>query len=604
MSLGPDVFAAETTEDDLRVAIQLVAEVNEIEAGRVAEPDMSWFTQVVASGGSLDKQDSSKKKETPLIRAIHGSWLAGGMPGVVKVLLAAGADVHATDWFNNTPLHHAAYYGEPDSLEQLLRAGAEVDALNDFKSTPLNDMCTRSIIEGPDGSDLPSPRFAAIARMLIEAGTNLDSQDNNGCTPLNNVCYRGGASLARQLIEAGATVDIPNNKGFSPLHAACEYKHHHVVYVLLESGADLNLRDNCGFTALHGAAAVGESRIVSSLLRAGANAALLIDGEGYEKAKPGMTAADVAFAHGHRELAVQLAKAVPQDPGVHVAALVVADCNGGEPGPIRASGLAQYVTSGGSLDTHKPGPTGYTPLILAASAGSLDAVKALVTAGANIHTGDTANTTPVHHAAAFGEDRIVAELVKSAPSVVHAVNDTGATPLTYVCQHAEADLYAESERPSLYTYQATAAVRLIEAGANVDHQDHEGKSPLHHASASGHRGLVTRLIKAGATIDLTDATGATPLHAACANKRYDAVRALLKGGADLNVRDNRGATALHIAAAMGARAPITQLRKAGADPTLTITGDGWDKATAGMTPAQVATAYGYKKLAAALDASQ
>jgi uncharacterized protein len=61
-----------------------------------------------------------------------------GMSGVVKVLLAAGADANAGTASGATPLHLAAAGGNPDAITALLDRGANVNATeSEWKQTPL-----------------------------------------------------------------------------------------------------------------------------------------------------------------------------------------------------------------------------------------------------------------------------------------------------------------------------------------------------------------------------------------------------------------------------------------------------------------------------------
>ena len=69
----------------------------------------------------------------------------------VEILIAAGADVNATEDFGNTPLHRAV--GARDAVKALqivrllLAAGADPNVENEWKSTPLYKAHQRGLRE-------------------------------------------------------------------------------------------------------------------------------------------------------------------------------------------------------------------------------------------------------------------------------------------------------------------------------------------------------------------------------------------------------------------------------------------------------------------------
>jgi ankyrin repeat protein len=96
------------------------------------------------------------------------------------------------------------------------------------------------------------------------------------------------------------------------------------------------------------------------------------------------------------------------------------------------------------------------------------------------------------------------------------------------------------------TYQSIIEI-LRSAGANLNLQDKEGKTPLHHAF-KGKRGdneaLLTALVAAGADLTVTDVNGRTPLHTAILAKDWWAATFLLQQNPGvISVKDNNGETA-------------------------------------------------------------
>jgi len=92
---------------------------------------------------------------TPLMRAS-----LNGHAGIVKALLAAGADVNAANNHGGTALIMACYFGHLEAARALVASGANVNAEDGDGDTPLN--CTR----GRDGR----PANPAIEAILLAAG--------------------------------------------------------------------------------------------------------------------------------------------------------------------------------------------------------------------------------------------------------------------------------------------------------------------------------------------------------------------------------------------------------------------------------------------------
>lgn len=74
-----------------------------------------------------------------------------------------------------------------------------------------------------------------------------------------------------------------------------------------------------------------------------------------------------------------------------------------------------------------------------------------------------------------------------------------------------------------------------------------GWTPLHVAAERGNTEVVKLLLEAKADIDPKDDDGKTPLHWAVHSGRSEAVKVLIEAGADINARDNDGNTPLDIA---------------------------------------------------------
>ncbi|WP_143532744.1 ankyrin repeat domain-containing protein [Saccharothrix sp. ALI-22-I] len=105
---------------------------------------------------------------------------------------------------------------------------------------------------------------------------------------------------------------------------------------------------------------------------------------------------------------------------------------------------------------------------------------------------------------------------------------------------------------------------LLHAGARLDERDVDGRTALHHAVSSGHPEVAARLLAGGAGADVADSTGRTPLMNAVTPAL---VTLLCERGADPNTADHSGNTALIGAAARGDVEVVRELLRRGADPS-------------------------------------
>lgn len=269
--------------------------------------------------------------------------------------------------------------------------------------------------------------------------------------------------------------------------------------------------------------------------------------------------------------------------------------------------LDLLVELGVPIDGQDTTSLGYTALGAAVQGNATAAVERLLALGADVDGGDSIQGTPLHHAAVGGQADLAALLLR-AGARVDAEDDQGVTPLIRVAVHADAAVVRPLDEhgvpgdpiphPLHDAHLATAAV-LVGAGADVDHLSGNGYSALHHAAENGAADLATQLLAAGAQPGLANGNGYTPLHAACDGSQTAIVRILLTAGASPDAEDVYGFVPLHGAACQGSTAIAQLLLAAGADTTR-HTRDAYDKVTAGMTPADVATAYGWTDLAATL----
>ena len=113
--------------------------------------------------------------------------------------------------------------------------------------------------------------------------------------------------------------------------------------------------------------------------------------------------------------------------------------------------------------------------------------------------------------------------------------------------------------------QPVVAKLLIDAGADVDAPTANGSVPIVEATKRGYGHLVEQLVAAGARIDAADALGRTALLAAVARDDSRIVDALVRAGADPRARDENGIDAVLLADSRRLRRIRTLLTTASAD---------------------------------------
>ena len=110
-----------------------------------------------------------------------------------------------------------------------------------------------------------------------------------------------------------------------------------------------------------------------------------------------------------------------------------------------------------------------------------------------------------------------------------------------------------------------AALLLIEAKADINLQDHRGRTPLHIAVAQSQESFVLALLKAGADPNIRDEDGKTPLHLVT-TARPDMIEALVRHQARIDEQDDAGNTPLHLF--VGKPQMVEKFLENGADPNI------------------------------------
>jgi ankyrin repeat protein len=327
-------------------------------AARLLERDA---TLAHRRGGPLDRE--------PILYACFSRFLrtdrarAAGIVGVVRQLLARGADpnvfyVHDEDGerWNQLPIYGAAgIANNPELTRLLLEAGADV---NEGKPDPGPDAPAR-VLGSEDLYHACEFSDVTCLRLLLEAGPHRGRVSYALARILDFENPRGVELLLRH--GADPNLRVPWMHDRTHLHRAIAYgRSLPIIRMLVEHGGDTNATDDRGVTPLGYAIRHGRDDLAALLREAGADDALVTNED--------RAAGDLARgrASGGRGGTIDpdlLCNAACRNDAAEIRRLLAA---GADP------------NTGGGLD-------GTPPLHWAVWRGALEASKALVEGGADIH---------------------------------------------------------------------------------------------------------------------------------------------------------------------------------------------------------------------------
>ena len=245
-----------------------------------------------------------------------------------------------------------------------------------------------------------------------------------------------GQSASAAMPPAGV---VPAVKRDAPVADAVKRQDKQAVQSLLKKKADVNAPQSDGTTALHWAAYLNDAESTALLIRAGANV--------NAKNNYNVTPLALAAEQGNAVIIDQMLKA------------------GADPNdPIHFLNSAE------------------TPLHHAARAGSIDAVNALILAGAKINARETWNgQSAIMWAAAEGHAQVVQALIDGGADI-HARSNGTTTPFIFAVRKGD---------------MATVQV-FLKSGIDVNEKRVDSATPLLVAIINGHEDLVDLLLDKGA----------------------------------------------------------------------------------------------------------
>ncbi|KAH8892663.1 ankyrin [Thozetella sp. PMI_491] len=304
-------------------------------------PLTELVSMLVAAGGSLEARVGWKHR-TPLLMAVNDMEM-------FQALLSAGADRTATDSDGNGVLH--IFVGatadfqrialDPTKLKTLVGLGFDPHGVNEHGDTLLH-MAVH--LQDAREFDKKPPALIPMLTALVEYGISPNSRNSAGMTPIH--------AFLRHL--AGGAAGFRFNNPSQKLDRLLQF------FKASVTDLDIDIPDNEGLTPFHYAAMSMSSdsvQCLDSLLSFGAS----------------ITATDKSGRNA-----------------IHLSCIA------------RNTSSILFLLDHAPNDLlHAPDSLGRTPLFYACTSGLVEAVGALLDAGANVNARDFENQSPLHACAIF-----------------------------------------------------------------------------------------------------------------------------------------------------------------------------------------------------------
>ncbi|XP_062509618.1 transient receptor potential cation channel subfamily A member 1-like isoform X2 [Corticium candelabrum] len=371
-----------------------------------------------------------------------------------------------------TPFSSAALTGSKNVLRLLFDHARLADMHNCLWNDILKvaDLCQSSLLHLAVKS-----RSLPVVKMCLEQNIDIKlQQKDDGNTAMHTACELGCMKIIELFVEHDSSiVKSQNHQKQTPLHRAAVFCRDDVVAYLLSKGAEVDAIDIYGNTPLLCAACHGSTSAIEVLVQNGVNPTI--------RNHQGCTVLHAAVGHVNTmQTILRLnsldanflnAKDDNDNTALHYAAL---------------GGYYQNVVQLLDNGAH-PNPRNFVkriPLHIAAEKGWLYCVKRLISQSRtrrSINATDAKGKTPLHRAAAYGQNHAIDVLVHRGATVLR--DSKGRTPLHYAALSGD----------------VMSCKLVLHADSHcIYDRDTHGNTALHLAVKANHPDVVKFLLDSGA----------------------------------------------------------------------------------------------------------
>ncbi|CAC5385999.1 unnamed protein product [Mytilus coruscus] len=290
--------------------------------------------------------------------------------------------------------------------------------------------------------------------------------------------------------------------------------------MLIENGAEVMKSDKDKLTPLHAVCAPSFNKILNSIQDA-----------------------TLAVVYGYKSVTVN-----PSNLNLNVAEML-----------IKCGADVNATTSEGT-----------TPLMFACSGNESELINMLIDKGANINMVDKKWMTALHISSIASNYNVV-NILLAHGSIPDTEDKDGNTPLHFLC--GQQLIHGNESFTVLHSVLMHSVLEdgdncleaiklLIDKGANINHSNKFGHTPLYVASMFDSLKRIKLLIENGADISKKDNSGRSVLFAAFLSENSEILKCLVENGANINDVDEDGISSLLLFCGVTTKTNKTFIKKA------------------------------------------